>query len=378
MKILRAYDDLSKYIIKKRVTTLYGARRTGKTTLVFDYLSNQKGKNILHTTGEDIVVQEILESQSNKRLMEWTEDCDILFIDEAQNVDNIGLSLKMLIDARPNLNIIVTGSASFDLSNKLGEPLTGRQTPLLLLPISIKELKETSRSHQIKQSLEDYLVYGMYPEVLTAKTSTDRRRILNELAHSYLLKDILQLKNLKNPATLLRLLSLLAYQIGNEVSTNELAGRLGIDKNTVARYLYLLEKCFVLYNLRGFSRNLRSEITKTGKYYFYDLGVRNAVIQNYSPLETRDDIGHLWENFVIIERLKKQTYDDIYANNYFWRTWEKREIDFVEERDGKLFAFEIKWGKRCQQAPPDQWSEQYGKNSEYKVINRDNFLEFVL
>ena len=187
----------------------------------------------------------------------------------------------------------------------------------------------------------------------------------------------MQLENVRNPTTLFRLLSLLVYQIGNEVSLNELASNLGVDKNTVTRYLYLLEKCCVIYNLRGFSRNLRSEITRTGKYYFCDVGVRNAIINNFSPIETRDDVGHLWENFAIMERIKKQTYSGIYANNYFWRTWEKQEIDFVEERDGKLSAYEMKWGKRSHQNAPSQWQKQYGKESEFMVVNQNNLIEFV-
>jgi predicted AAA+ superfamily ATPase len=309
--------------------------------------------------------------------LEWTEDYDIVFIDEAQNIPNVGSGLKLLIDQRPSLNIIATGSASFDLSNKLGEPLVGRQTPLQLFPVSILELRKMQNAFETKQQLGEYLVYGMYPEILTARTIADKKRIVNELARSYLLKDVLQLENVKNPATLFRLLALLAYQIGSEVSTNELANQLGIDKNTVARYLYLLEKCYVIYNLRGFSRNLRNEVTKTGKYYFYDVGVRNAVIQNYSPVETRDDIGHLWENWVIMERVKKQAYANIFANSYFWRTWEKQEIDFVEEQDGKLRAYEIKWGKSGHRNPPSQWEGEYGEKSEFAVINRDNFLGFV-
>jgi len=375
--IQRQYNNLDKLIKENRVTVIYGARRTGKTTLVNEYLSTQRTKNILATTGDDIITREILSSNSSKKLLEWTEDYDIVFIDEAQNIPNIGQGLKLLIDQRPGLNIIVTGSASFDLANKVGEPLVGRQTPLQLFPISILELKKDQNIHEIRQNFADYLIFGMYPEVLTAKTKTNKKSILDELSRSYLLKDILQLESVKNPTTLFRLLSLLAHQIGNEASTNELASKLGIDKNTVARYLYLLEKCYVIYNLRGFSRNLRNEVTKTGKYYFYDVGVRNAIIQNYSPIEIRNDVGHLWENFLIMERIKKQTYKNIYANNYFWRTWEKQEIDFVEERNGKLYAYEFKWGHKSHQNPPDQWQSQYGPVAEYTVINQENSVEFI-
>jgi len=379
MNIPRIYDDLAQFIKRGRVTVLYGARRTGKTTLVEEYLATQKGVNIIKTTGEDIVTQEILNSQSSERIREWTEDKDIVFIDEAQNVPQIGMGLKMLIDQRPDLNIIATGSASFELSNKLGEPLVGRQTPLQLFPISLMELAEQKNKSEIKQTLADYLVFGMYPEVLTAKTKQRKKEILDELTRSYLLKDILQIENVKNSKTLFRLLQLLAFQIGNEVSMNELASNLNIDKNTVARYLDLLEKCYVIYNLRGFSRNLRSEVTKTGKYYFCDLGVRNSLIQNYSPLDLRNDVGHLWENFVIIERLKRRTYNKkLGGNDYFWRTWEKQEIDLVEERDGKLFAYEIKWSGKKTPPAPVLWQENYGAESNFACITAENFWEFLV
>jgi predicted AAA+ superfamily ATPase len=237
---------------------------------------------------------------------------------------------------------------------------------------------------EIRQNLEDFLVFGMYPEVRTASSSREKRFILDELANAYLLKDILEFNRLKNPHILLNLLSLLALQIGGEVSLNELSGKLGIDVKTVQRYLELLEKCFVIYNLRGFSRNLRNEVTRTGKYFFYDTGVRNAVIQNYTPLNRRNDAGALWENFMVMERLKTRSYhaalpgkgDAPMGRDYFWRTWEKQEIDLLEEYGGILHAFEFKWSPKKNPKPPSLFMETY-PDSEYAVVSPDNFTDFV-
>ena len=219
------------------------------------------------------------------------------------------------------------------------------------------------------------MIYGSYPEIISAKTQNEKRGYITEIAHSYLLKDILELDKIKNSKTLLSLVRLIAFQMGNEVSHTELAQKLGIDAKTVSRYLDLLEKGFVLYNLRGFSRNLRKEITRKSKYYFYDNGIRNALIANFNPLNMRDDIGHLWENFLFIERIKKQAYTAISVNNYFWRTWDQKEIDLIEERDGQLFGYEFKWGSQIAKAPED-WLSAY-PNAQYVTINQSNYLEFI-
>jgi predicted AAA+ superfamily ATPase len=300
----------------------------------------------------------------------------VVFVDEAQRIPHIGLALKMLIDARPGLEILATGSSSFNLAGEVGAPLTGRQTPLLLYPISVYELLMSSSEYDIKTHLEDYLIYGMYPEVRIAKSTEDKNFIINELANAYLLKDVLELEKIKKPKVLIQLLILIALQIGKEVSLHELSNALKLDAKTVARYLDILEKCFVLYNLRGFSRNLRSEVTKTSRYYFYDNGIRNSLIQNFNPLSMRNDIGELWENFIVTERMKTRAYTKRYAGDYFWRTWEKQEIDLIEEYGGSLHAYEFKWSPKKKPAAPKVFTEHY-PGSSFECITPDNFIAFL-
>ncbi|GHV96250.1 ATPase [Spirochaetia bacterium] len=371
----RAYDDLRPLMAAKRVMVIYGPRRVGKTTLINHFLETQ-GDRILRASGDSLSDSSLLSSRDPVLLLGWTAGYDTVFIDEAQRIPQIGLGLKILIDSRPELSLIITGSSSLELSGSLGEPLTGRQVPLLLFPFSIGEMRKALNDFEIKKNLEDFLIYGMYPEVRTADSPKQKQLILNELANAYLLKDILELERIKKPRLLLNLLSLVALQIGGEVSLNELSRSLKVDVKTVERYLDLLEKCFVLYNLRGFSRNLRSEVTRTSKYYFYDNGVRNAVIQNYNPFTMRNDAGPLWENFMMIERLKARSYNNLYARDYFWRTWEKQEIDLLEEYGGSLHAWEFKWSPRKKPGPPKAFIEAY-PDSSYQVITPENFLEMV-
>ena len=373
----RSYDELEPFMVPKRILVIYGPRRVGKTTLINHYLKSREGKaRIKRATGDYLSDMELLSSRDPKRLLDWVSGYDTVFIDEAQRIPQIGLCLKILIDARPGLSIIVTGSSSLDLSGSLGEPLTGRQVPLKLFPFSVGELRKAYNDFELKNNLEDFLIYGMYPEVRTASSSSQKQMVLNELADAYLLKDILELEKIKKPQLLLNLLSLVALQIGGEVSLNELSRSLKIDVKTVERYLELLEKCFVLYNLRGFSRNLRSEVTRTSKYYFYDNGVRNTVIQNYNPLSKRNDAGALWENFMVIERLKARSYSGLYARDFFWRTWEQKEIDLLEEYSGSLHAYEFKWTPVKKAAAPKAFIEAY-PGSEYQIITPDNFLEIL-
>lgn len=375
--IPRHYDSLDNYMQPGKVAVIYGPRRIGKTTLVENYLANET-RSILKTTGDNITTRNILGSQDLSQIIAWAAGYDIIFIDEAQQIPYIGLALKMLIDHQPNLTIIATGSSSFDLYGQLGEPLTGRQTPLMMFPVSIDELQQQyANEFELKQSLESYLVYGNYPEVILADTNAKKQELLRNLTSSYLYKDILALDTIKNSRVISDLLQLVALQIGSEVSLNELANTLGIDKKTVARYLDIFEKCFILYNLRGFSRNLRSEITKTSKYYFYDNGVRNAVVNNFNRLNLRSDTGALWENFLVMERLKARTYGNIYARDHFWRTWEKKEIDLIEDRGGKLHAYEFKWSSKKTAKAPRQFTEAY-PDASYSVITPENFLEFVI
>ena len=373
----RIYDNLRPLLMPKRVMVIYGPRRVGKTTMINHFLeAHQKEKRILRVSGDGRLDSEVFSSCDPALLLDRVAGYDTVFIDEAQRIPNVGLSLKILIDAHPGLSIIVTGSSSLDLSGKLGEPLTGRQVPLRLFPLSIGEMRNSMNNYEIKQSLEDFLIYGMYPEVRTRSSARQKRFVLHELFDAYLLKDILELERLKKPKLLSNLLSLIALQVGSEASLNELSRSLKIDIKTVERYLELLEKCFVLYNVRGFSRNLRNEVTRTSKYYFYDNGVRNAVIQNFNPLSLRNDAGPLWENFMIIERLKVRSYSDLYARDYFWRTWERQEIDLLEEYNGVLHAFEFKWSPRKKNTAPKVFMEAY-PDSGYEVVTPENFLEFV-
>jgi uncharacterized protein len=379
MKIPR-FHNLEEYLQPNKVLVVFGPRRVGKTTLLQDFLSQIKGKiKYKLDTGDDIGIQEVLGSRSITRLKEYVGENELIAIDEAQKIKNVGEGLKILVDQVPGIKIITTGSSSFELAGQIGEPLTGRKTTLTLFPISQIELKDfyNGSQYELKRRLEEYLVYGGYPEVAANDSLDVKRKFLDEITSSYLLKDILELESVKGSKILLDLLKLLAFQVGNEVSLSELGKQLALDYKTVARYLDLFEKSFVIYNLRGFSRNLRKEITKKSKYYFFDNGIRNAIISNFNPLKSRDDMGKLWENFLISERLKKQSYKNIYCGNYFWRTWDQKEVDFVEEREGKLFGYEFKWNDNKTVKEPKEWRGTYS-NAEFKVITPENYLDFII
>ncbi len=312
------------------------------------------------------------------RIKEYVEGYDLLAIDEAQMIPNIGRGLKLIVDNFPYLKVVATGSSSFDLANQIGEPLTGRKTTLTLYPISQLELLNETKNHfDLKQKLDEFLIFGSYPQVVTAKTKDEKIRIIEELVNSYIFKDILALEKVKGSKILLDLLKLLSFQVGNEVSLNELATNLSIDVKTVGRYLDLLEKAFIITRLGGFSRNLRSEVMNTSKYFFIDNGIRNGVISQFNTLDNRNDIGQLWENFIMTERLKRRSYQHIYGQSYFWRTYNQREIDLIEERDGKIFAFECKWSTKNEVLPPLEWIKSYPQAEKFLVITPDNYLEFV-
>jgi uncharacterized protein len=376
MKIKRYYANLDSYLRPNKVLVVYGARQVGKTTLLRDYLATVEGKiKYRLDSGEDISVAEVINSNSFSKIKEYVAGYDLIIIDEAQKIKNIGEGLKIIVDEIPGIKVIATGSSSFDLAGQIGEPLTGRKIVLTLFPVSQIEISNMYNNHDLRNNLPDYLIYGGYPEVVAEKNINEKKRILNEIVNSYLLKDILEMEKVKGSKVLLDLLRLLAFQVGSEVSLSEIGQQLQIDYKTVARYIDLFEKSFVLINLRGFSRNLRKEITKKSKYYFCDNGLRNAVIANFNSLEMRDDVGKLWENFLLTERIKKQNYKNIYANNYFWRTWEGQEIDFIEEREGNLFGFEFKWKEENVKIPKD-WTKSYPK-AEFQAVNRNNYLEFI-
>jgi len=370
------FYKLEELVNPKKVVVIFGPRQVGKTTLVDNYLKNLSNKKVRYITGEDYGVLDYFEGPYLKKLEEFVAGYDMLVIDEAQKIANIGNALKLIVDRIKTVEIIVTGSASFELAGQVGEPLTGRKRTLTLFPIAQLELRKDFNKSELKSQLADFLIYGSYPEVIEAKRDlVKKQNLLNELLSSYLLKDIFELEKIKSSKILWDLLRLLAFQVGSEVSHNELANKLGINKKTVGRYLDLLEKAFVLHSVRGYSSNLRKEITRKNKYYFLDSGIRNAIIGNLNPLDIRNDVGQLWENFLFIERLKKRHYLGIYGNEYFWRTWDKKEIDLVEERDGKLYGYEFKWGNKLPKAPKD-WLETY-QNATYEVINQDNYLDFI-
>jgi hypothetical protein len=375
MTIPRFYNNLGDFMLPGKVLAIYGPRQVGKTTLLKSYLKTIKDPYLLDF-GDNLETQRIFESHELRLLQEYTEGYSLLAIDEAQMIRNVGASLKILIDQIPSVRIIVTGSSSFDLAGQIGEPLVGRKTTLSLFPIAQLELKQLYNRHELKQHLQDYLVFGSYPEVFHYEQKAKKADYLNDIISSCLLKDIFDLENVKYTHRLLDLLRLLAYQIGSEVSLSELGSQLQIDGKTVARYLDLLEKSFIIFNLRGFSRNLRKEISKKSKYYFYDNGIRNALVQNFNDISVRNDLGILWENFLFMERMKKRKYQGIHANIYFWRTWEGEEIDLVEERDGKLFGYEFKYtSQKIKKAKT--WFETYPE-AELQLITQDNYLDFIL
>jgi len=371
----RFYDSLENLLEPQKVLVLYGARRTGKTTLLTNFLARTKLKYKLDS-GDNIRTQHILSSQDFSQILEYIEGYELLAIDEAQRVPNIGMGLKIIVDQVPKIKIIATGSSSFDLSHQVGEPLTGRKRTIVLYPLSQLELLKEYNFYELKQKLEEFLIFGSYPEVITAGSRSKKIMVLQEMVNSYLLKDILTLERVKGSKLLLDLLKLLAFQIGNQVSLNELAIQLRIDIKTIGRYLDLLEKTFVITRLGGFSRNLRKEVVSKNKYYFFDNGIRNAVISQFNSLDKRNDIGQLWENFVLIERLKKRSYRQMYGAWYFWRIYGGKEIDLVEERDGRLCGFECKWSKLKTVKAPKEWKTAYPQ-AAFSLITPENYLDFV-
>ncbi|MBN2091339.1 ATP-binding protein [candidate division KSB1 bacterium] len=374
-------QNIEKFLVPNKVLLLYGARRVGKTTLIQKFIENysknaqnESGK-VLFVNGDDIYVRQYLESQSIQKLREFVGNHALLVIDEAQYIRQIGLNLKLIVDHIPNVKVIATGSSSFELASDIGEPLTGRKYILRLFPIAQLELLQIEKPHEIKANLESRLIFGAYPEIVTLMDNRMREEYLREMLSSYLFKDILELEGVRHADKLVRLLQLIAFQIGKEISLNELGTQLGMSKNTVERYLDLLEKVFIIFKRAGFSRNLRKEISKNHRFYFCDNGIRNALIRNFNPLALRNDAGELWENYVVIERLKKQEYLRHISDSYFWRTYNKQEIDLVEERDGKLSGYEIKY-QPVQTKPPSQWLAQYPEAS-FEVIHSEKYLDFI-
>ncbi len=377
MKIKRFLSSQIETLLQPgKVMVLYGSRQVGKTTLVKDLIATLPLRSKF-INADELAYRNVLASQSSQQLGELLGNAELLVLDEAQRVPEIGLNLKILVDSFPQARIIATGSASFDLANKISEPLTGRKLTFTLFPVSYPELQGTFGIIETRSQLERWLVWGGYPAIITADDPTVRERLLGELVGSYLYRDILELEGVRRADKIVDLLRLLAFQIGHEVSISELATSLGLNFQTVEKYLDLLEKVFVIFKVNGFSRNLRKEIRKNSRYYFYDNGVRNSLIQNFNSLALRNDIGQLWENFLVMERRKANQLAGRAVNTYFWRTYDQKEIDCIEEHGGKLYGYEFKWqSSDIRRAVRQEFLDTY-PNSELTTISQENFEEFL-
>lgn len=364
--------QLNHYFANGKVMVVIGARQVGKTTLIQNLASESQKVLMLNCDNYDERAE--VENKTSTELRALLNGYDIALIDEAQRVANIGLTIKLIADMKLNTKVVVTGSSSLDLADGISEAATGRHIDFMLYPLSVEELVNHTSLRDERRMLSTRLIYGMYPEIVT--NPGDARRMLTMLANDYLFKDVLSYKGIKKPAVLQKLLRALALQVGSEVSYNELAGLLGIDKATVENYITLLEKCFVVFTLESFSRNMRNEIKKGKKIYFYDNGIRNAIINNFAIPELRNDMGALWENFVISERMKRNAYSDAYAHLYFWRTHAQQEIDLIEERDGQINTFEFKYNGKVTAKMPTTFASAY-PGSTFSVVTPDNYMDFV-
>jgi len=356
---------------KGKTIILLGPRQVGKTTLINEFLSKH---DFLFLNGDDRDVQQLLENVGTSKLKAIIGNYKLVFIDEAQRIKDIGIIAKLIVDQFKEVQLFISGSSALEINDHTQESLTGRKFEYLLFPISWEEFESHVGYMESNAQLEERLVYGMYPDVINQRH--DAREILKQLTSSYLYKDILSITGIKKPDLLDKLLKALALQLGSEVSYNELSKLLEVDKVTIAKYIDLLEKLFIVFRLNSFSRNQRNEIKHNRKIYFYDNGIRNVIINNLNPLDLRTDKGALWENFLISERIKLQQYHQLYSINYFWRTVQKQEIDFVEERDGQIYAYEFKWKKKPKDKIPGNFVREY--NAIEKLIDRENFREFIL
>lgn len=377
MKIQRfLLSQIKDALTPGKVIILYGPRQVGKTTLAKDLISQVSLKSQF-VNADELIYREALTSQSRHRLGEVLGDAELLVIDEAQRVPDIGLNLKILVDSFPQAMILATGSASFDLANKISEPLTGRKLTYNLFPAGYGELCQTLGILETRAQLERWLVWGGYPAIASTENPVLRERLLGELVGSYLYRDILDFEGIRRSEKIVDLLRLLAYQIGNEVSIAELAASVSLNRQTVERYLDLLEKVFVIFRVGGFSRNLRKEVTKNPRYYFYDNGVRNSLIQNFNALALRNDVEQLWENYLVIERRKVNQYNGRSVNSYFWRTYDQKEIDCIEEYGGKLYGYEFKWQSgEIRRATRNEFLNAY-PDSELMTVSKENFEIFL-
>lgn len=357
-----------------KVLLLIGARRVGKTILLKKIADEWPGE-YLFWNGEDYAIQEMLQRRSAQHYRHLLGQSELLIIDEAHHIPQIGQILKLMVDSFPDLKVIISGSSAFEIYHETGEPLVGRKKTLKLFPLSERELISIEEAPERMDNLQQRLIYGNLPELQSMISHSDKTNYLRELINSYLFKDILSFERIRNSSKLFNLLKLIAFQVGSEVSLEELGRQLGMSKNTVERYLDLLSKTFVIYSLSGLSRNLRKEVTKSKKWYFFDNGVRNAIIANFAPWVLRNDIGKLWENYLVSERIKFQHDSGWVVHNYFWRTYDRQEIDWIEDRDGKLSAFEFKWNIR-KVKPPRAWINSY-PDAGFDVISQENYTSFV-
>lgn len=359
---------------KRPALIIYGPRQVGKTTLIQE-INQSYGAEAAYFNCDFPDVREQFSYDNVQHLKTLLKGIKILSLDEAQRIQNIGLVLKILVDNYPDVQVLATGSSSFELSNQINEPLTGRKVVFHLYPFSFLELYGTENLLEQQRHLPFLLRFGSYPDVVLGSEQEAPAR-LHELTDSYLFKDIFNFQQLRKSEILVRLLRLLAFQIGSEVSFQELASQLGIDQTVVQKYIHLLEEAFVIFRLGAFKKNLRTEVSKSRKIYFWDLGIRNALINNFNTLTLRDDVGALWENFCISERLKKLHNQKKYPNTYFWRTYQQKEIDYIEEADGVLDAYEFKWSSNKKSKLPAEFIEKYQPRIT-KIISPDNFVEWL-
>ena len=370
-------QEFKNKIVPNKVLILLGARRVGKTQLIKRYLKELPSQSYMQLNGEDLNDMALLQDRSVSNYTRLLSNTYLLVIDEAQNIPDIGAILKLIVDSIEGIKIIATGSSMFDLTNNLGEPLVGRKNTLYLYPLAQMEFAEFENYKQTTENLEERLLFGGYPELEQYTDWEEKKDYLFEIINSYLLKDILVFEGIKNSDKIYDLLRMIAFQVGKEVSLQELGKQLQLSKNTVEKYLALLNKVFILFKVEGFSRNLRKEITKSSRWYFYDNGIRNAIINNFSRLDMRTDVGDLWENYLASERIKKQQYQKIKTRNYFWRTYDQQELDWLEEKGEALAGFEFKWNEKRQAKIPTAFAKAYPEAS-FEVINRGNYLDFIL
>ena len=369
-------EEFNRKLIPNKVLLLLGARRVGKTELLANFLETYPKESYLKLNGEDINDAALLKEKSVNNYKRLLTNINLLVIDEAQHIPEIGQILKLIVDSIEGIKVIATGSSMFDLANQLGEPLIGRKNTLYLFPLAQLEFSVYDNLKQTTENLEQRLIFGGYPELEQYPDWKDKEEYLFEIINSYLLKDILVYKGIKHSHKIYELLRLIAFQLRKEVSVQELANQLQLAKNTVEKYLDLLSKVFILFKIEGFSRNLRKEITKSSRWYFYDNGIRNGLINNFNRLNIRNDVGDLWENYLASERLKKQHYKKIKTNNYFWRTYDRQELDWLEERADKLSGFEFKWNANKKSKMPAAFAKGY-TGATFEVVNRNNYLDFI-